>query len=82
MFQSPISPPEQQKKFTVYRPDPGIGMRFDGLQLQSIHTHWYQRDGSITHAFNEWFIRAISILKSHKPMQQFIRILQQAPRTA
>lgn len=75
MFQSPISPPDQQKKFSVYRPDPGIGIRYDGQMLQSIHTHWYQRDRSATHVFNDWFFRMSQILKSHKPMQQFLRIL-------
>lgn len=75
MFQSPISPPDQQKKFTIYRPDPGIGMRYDGVPLQSIHTHWYQRDGSSTHAFNEWFFGTALRLKAHKPMQQFLRAL-------
>jgi hypothetical protein len=75
MFQSPFSPPDQQKKFSVYRPDPGIGLRYDGQTLQSIHTHWYQRDSSATHAFNQWFVNMSQILKAHKPMQQFIRIL-------
>jgi hypothetical protein len=75
MFQSPFSPPDQQKKFSVYRPDSGIGLRYDGQTLQSIHTHWYQRDGSATHAFNQWFIQMSKILKAHKPMQQLIRIL-------
>jgi hypothetical protein len=75
MFQAPHAPPDQQKKFTIYRPDPGIGLRFDGNPLQSIHTHWFQRDGSITHQFNDWFVRTCTILKSHKPMQQFMRIL-------
>lgn len=75
MFQSPIAPPDQQKKFSVYRPDPGIGLRYDGQTLQSIHTHWFQRDGSSTHAFNQWFVQISNILKAHKPMQQFMRIL-------
>lgn len=75
MFQSPISPPDQQKKFSVHRPDPGIGLRYDGQTLQSIHTHWFQRDGSSTHVFNQWFTRMSQILKAHKPMQQFMRIL-------
>lgn len=75
MFQSPVSPPDQQKKFSVYRPDRGIGLRYDGQTLQSIHTHWFQRDGSTTHAFNQWFVDMSKILKVHKPMQQFMRIL-------
>jgi hypothetical protein len=75
MYQSPISPPDQQKKFSVFRAEPGIGLRYDGSPLQSIHTHWYQRDGSSTHAFNKWFVQAAAILKAHKPMQQFMRIL-------
>jgi hypothetical protein len=79
MFQSPFAPPDQQKKFSIYRPDTGIGIRYDGRTLQSIHTHWYQRDGSSTHAFNQWFIRMSQILKGHKPMQQFLRILNKEP---
>jgi hypothetical protein len=75
MFQSPFSPPDQQKKFSVSRPDPGVGLRYDGQILQSIHTHWFQRDGSSTHVFNQWFVRMSQILKSHKPMQQLMRIL-------
>jgi hypothetical protein len=75
MFQSPFSPPDQQKKFSVYRPNPGVGLRYDGLTLQSIHTHWFQHDGSSTHVFNQWFQQISKILKSHKPMQQFLHIL-------
>jgi hypothetical protein len=78
MFQSPLSPPDQQKKFSVFRAEPGIGLRYDGVALQSIHTHWYQRDHSATHAFNDWFLHSLSILKVHKPTQQFLRILQSA----
>jgi hypothetical protein len=75
MFQSPLSPPDQQKKFSVFRAEPGIGLRYDGVALQSIHTHWYQRDRSATHAFNEWFLNTLAILKAHKPTQQFVRVL-------
>jgi hypothetical protein len=75
MFQAPCAPPDQQKKFSIYRPNSGIGLVFDGKALQSIHTHWFQRDGSITHQFNDWFLRMCGVLKSHKPMQQFVRIL-------
>lgn len=75
MFQSPLSPPDQQKKFSLFRADPGIGLRYDGVVLQSIHTHWFQRDYSATHAFNEWFIRILGLLKVHKPTQQFLRAL-------
>lgn len=75
MFQSPISPPDQQNKFSIYRPDKGIGLRYNGQTLQSIHTHWYQRDGSHTHMFNHWFVNMSQMLKVHKPMQQFMRIL-------
>jgi hypothetical protein len=79
MYQSPHSPPDQQKKFSVYRPNPGIGLQFDGQTLQSIHTHWFQRDRSITHQFNDWFLRMCAILNTYEPMQQFLRTLQ-SPR--
>lgn len=78
MFQSPLSPPDQQKKFSLFRSEPGIGLRYDGVALQSIHTHWFQRDYSATHAFNDWFVRILGLLKVHKPTQQFLRILNSA----
>lgn len=76
MFQSSVSPPDQQKKFSIYRSGPGIGIQFEGQPLQSIHTHWYQNDGSATEAFNVWFQNMIGILKRHPPAQTFMRILQ------
>jgi hypothetical protein len=79
MYQASVAPPEQQKKFSIYRPHPGIGLQFEGLPLQSIHTHWYQKDGSATEAFNMWFLHILGILKRHPPAQQFLRILQAKP---
>jgi hypothetical protein len=74
MYQSFQSPPEIQAKFTIYRPDTSVGIRYDGKPLQSIHTHWYETT-SVTGAFNTWFNEYSRRFVSHKPINTLRRIL-------
>lgn len=53
MFQSSDAPPVIQSRFRFNRFDKSIGLRYDDVPLQSIHTHW--RDNtSVTGMFNLW----------------------------
>jgi hypothetical protein len=53
MFQSAEAPPVIQSRFRFNRYDKSIGLRYDDVPLQSIHTHW--RDNtSVTGMFNRW----------------------------
>ena len=76
MFQSIESPQAIATKFKLYRPDTSIGIRYDNLPLQSIHTHWHQKDSSATGAFNTWFTKFITHYKVHPPISKFIQHLQ------
>jgi hypothetical protein len=71
MFQAAQSPPDIQSKFSLFRADKGIGIRYDGAPLQSIHTHWYQNDRSPTGAFNAWIRAFVERYVIHKPMANF-----------
>ena len=73
MFQGTASSTEIQAKFSFFRQDTSIGIRYDGVPLQSIHTHWYQRDRSITTTFNTWFNDLLTKFKSHPPIAAFKR---------
>ena len=74
MFQGTASSAEIQAKFSFSRADTGsIGIRYDGVPLQSIHTHWYQRDRSITTVFNMWFNDLLTKFQSHPPINTFKR---------
>lgn len=75
MIQSPLAPPEVQKKFTIYRPDKSVGVRYDGVALQSVHTHWYETSAANGAEFNRWFGDFIRKLASHPPMRNFIKTI-------
>lgn len=56
MFQSSDAPPVIQSQFSFNRFDKSIGVRYNGVALRSIHTHWCD-DSSITGMFNHWIDR-------------------------
>jgi len=72
MFQSTTPPHINVTKFTLFRPDTSIGVRYDNAPLQSVHTHWYQMDKSATGMFNNWFISYLSRYRLHKPITYFL----------
>jgi hypothetical protein len=76
MFQSALPPPEIQSKFSIFRSEQGIGLRYDGKPLQSIHTHWFQKDTSSTTAFNIWIMNYLKPFEKHKPIQRFRKLIQ------
>ena len=68
MFQSSMAPPDVQAKFSLFRAEKSVGIRYDGAPIQSIHTHWYQNDRSATSVFNNWIRAFADRYKIHKPM--------------
>jgi hypothetical protein len=75
MFQGLITPPEVQSKFSFNRSDKSIGLRYDGIPLQSIHTHWHDHSSSATGVFNMWINEYTRRFTSHKPIATFRRSL-------
>ena len=73
MFQSALAPPDIQAKFSLFRAEKSLGIRYDGAPLQSIHTHWYQNDRSATGVFNRWIRTFVDRYKIHKPLASFGR---------
>lgn len=55
MFQSSNAPPKIQALFSIHRVDTSVGIRYDSIPLQSIHTHWSDRSSSANGVFNAWF---------------------------
>ena len=79
MFQSPIAPQHHASLFRLYRPDTSVGIRYDNLPLQSVHTHWYQIDNTATGFFNKFFLEFLDKFKIHKPLVTLRNILVQKP---
>lgn len=75
MYQATDSPPVIQSRFRFNRYDKSIGLRFDDLPLQSIHTHW-RDDTSVTGLFNRWIdaytARAAAASKTTKAWRGFV----------
>lgn len=75
MFQSPDPPHAIMSKFTIYRPDKSVGIRFENKTLQSIHTHWTDTSRSAAGVFNSWFNDYTSRFTAHKPLANLRRTL-------
>jgi hypothetical protein len=73
MYQGAESPPTIQARFGINRGDRGIGIRYDGAPLQSIHTHFEDRSTGLNGIFNRWFSAYAAKLASHAPMRTFLR---------
>jgi len=75
MIQSLDPPSNIQSKFSIFRNEQSIGIRYDGLPLQSIHTHWshtmFNQDPSF---FNNWF-RDFAKKYKHKPLIHFLKTI-------
>jgi hypothetical protein len=75
MFQAPCSRQEIQTKFTIFRNDQSIGIRYDGKPLQSIHTHWFSTTAFECVSFRMWFDQFTSKFKTHKPLQNYRKLI-------
>ena len=75
MIQSTESPIAIQSKFSLFRREEGIGIRYDGKPLQSIHTHWYDKHGDPAY-FNQFIETYCKKFKSHPPIQTFLKIVE------
>jgi hypothetical protein len=75
MFQSPEAPPAIQAKFSVNRTDKGIGIRYDGQPLQSVHTHWKSHGDRTMLEFNNWFKAYLTRFKMHKPIANLMKTI-------
>jgi len=75
MQQSTTSQRDIQAKFSIFRNDKSIGIRYDGKPLQSIHTHWYSTTEFECVAFRMWFDTFTSKFKTHKPLQNYRKLI-------
>lgn len=77
MYQNSLTPAEVQMLFRVHRNEPGIGLRYNGKTLQSLHTH----SGEMTYTtsngmFNLWIRKCIEkLVQAHKPAAQWNHIV-------
>ena len=71
MLQSDTSMAEIQAKFSLFRKDPGLGLRYDGKPVQSFHTHWYDDKAFESQMFRLWFDNFTKKFTAHKPIQQY-----------
>ena len=74
MYQASDPPFRIQAKFSIYRPDKSVGLRYDGQPLQSVHTHWNEKT-SVTGEFNGWFLTFCRKFSAHKPLAALLKYL-------
>ncbi len=75
MFQASETAGTIQARFSINRAGTGIGVRYDGAPLQSIHTHFYD-NSSANGAFNAWLNAYTARFNSHGPIRNFRRAVQ------
>jgi len=64
-----------QDRFSLFRGDQSIGIRYDGKPLQSIHTHWYSQTAFECVSFRMWFDNFTKKFKSHKPLNAYRKLI-------
>ena len=74
MFQSSAFPADIGNKFSIFRGDTSLGIRYDGKPLQSIYTHWQEKE-SMAAAFNTWLNGYTLKLASHKPISFYRKLV-------
>jgi hypothetical protein len=76
MFQGVEDKKEIQSKFSLFRADNSIGVRYDGYPLQSIHTHSFDKSPGACGYFNIWFSMWLTkFAGSHPPLANWKRIV-------
>jgi hypothetical protein len=71
MLQSDTPMAEIQAKFSLFRKDPGLGLRYEGKPVQSFHTHWFEEKAFESQMFRLWFDNFTKKFTAHKPIQQY-----------
>jgi hypothetical protein len=74
MFQSSAFPADIGNKFSIFRNEPSMGIRYDGKPLQSIYTHWQEKE-SMAAAFNTWLNGYTLKLATHKPIALYRKLV-------
>jgi hypothetical protein len=75
MYQGAEAPAAIQAKFSINRSERGIGLRYDGVPLQSVHSHMDDRGAGANGVFNRWFEMQTAKLAAHPPMRALRRIV-------
>lgn len=75
MQQSTIPQRDIQAKFSIFRNDTSVGLRYDGKPLQSIHTHWFSTTAFECVSFRMWFDEFTKKFAAHKPIQQYRKLV-------
>lgn len=64
-----------QAKFSIFRHEQSIGIRYDGKPLQSIHTHWFSTTAFECVSFRMWFDDFTRKFQTYKPIQTYRRLI-------
>jgi hypothetical protein len=67
MFQASIQPQAVYSKFSIGIKDNCASIRYEGIPVQSLHTHWYTKGVPTTNAFNDLFKETFLKLKVYTP---------------
>jgi hypothetical protein len=75
MQQSTLPQKTIQAKFSIFRGDQSVGIRYEGKPLQSIHTHWFSTTAFECVSFRMWFDEFTKKFITHKPIQQYRKFI-------
>lgn len=76
MFQGTEDKKVIQTKFSIFRTDNSVGIRYDGAPLQSIHTHAFDKTPGACAFFNIWFTMWLNkVANAHQPLADWKRIV-------
>jgi hypothetical protein len=67
-----------QSRFSLFRNEPSIGLHYDGVTLQSVHTHWNDHGEPALQEFNKWIREFLTKFKKHTPISTFLRTIHNA----
>jgi hypothetical protein len=78
MFQAEDYPDDQKKKFGFFRgTSNNSGILFDGMPLNSTHTHWYEKSDKVTREFNTVILQKLRLCSTKSPKTaELFRMLQ------
>lgn len=80
LWQGDLSSDELQAEWRIGRKEGYCGLVINGEPLQSIHTHWYQRNDLPTFKFNQWVLSQLQKLTSVKKTKSLISFLEHQHR--
>lgn len=77
-LQSSIAPPEIEKNLGFHRFPGCAGLKYNGVPLRSVHTHWHEST-----AFNNWILNSLKrVAPTHPPARELMNSILASVRSS